>query len=138
VEGEERGKGRKRRERTQRRRRKKGGTEVHGLGKPQVIRGLIDVEYGSIAVDLSNLGPQHVFILIVLCFHCRGIIWIGKIYCNTPPTHPLQPYHSSIPLCWGIKPSQDPGLPLPLMPDKAPSAPSVLPLTPPLVFLCPV
>jgi hypothetical protein len=42
-----------------------------------------------------------------------------------PPTYPLQhshplpTHHPSIPLCWGIKTSQDQGLPLPLMPDKA-------------------
>ena len=32
---------------------------------------------------------------------------------------PFPPHHSSIPLHWGIKPPQDQGLPLPLMPDKA-------------------
>jgi hypothetical protein len=47
-----------------------------------------------------------------------------------PPTHPLLPQHPSIPLYWGIKPSQEQGSPLPLMTDKSPSAPSVLPLTP--------
>ena len=36
-----------------------------------------------------------------------------------PPTHPLLPHLSSIPLHWGIKPPQDQGPPLPLMPDKA-------------------
>ena len=61
-------------ERTQRRRKKKKSrAEAHGLEKPQVLRGLIDVEDGSVVVDLPNLGAQHVFILIVLCFHCRGI-----------------------------------------------------------------
>ena len=48
-----------------------------------------------------------------------------------PSTH-SHPHRPSISLHWGIKPSQDQGPPLPLMPDKAPSAPSVLPLTPPL------
>ena len=43
------------------------------LEKPQVLRGLTDVEDGSIAVDLPNLGAQHIIILIVLCFHCWGI-----------------------------------------------------------------
>ena len=33
-------------------------------------------------------------------------------------THPLLPYHPSIPLHWGIKPSQDQGTSLPLMPVK--------------------
>ena len=45
------------------------------------------------------------------------------------PTYPLLSHFPSIPLHWGIKPSQDQGPPLPLMPD---NAPSVLPLTPPL------
>ena len=49
--------------------------------KPQVLRGFIDVEDGSIAVDLPNLGAQHVFILIVLCFICRGIFGMES-YCN--------------------------------------------------------
>jgi hypothetical protein len=52
--------------------------------------------------------------------------------------HPLPPHCSRIPLYWSIKPSQDHGLPLPLMSDKAPSVPSVLPLTPPLGSLCSV
>jgi hypothetical protein len=47
-----------------------------------------------------------------------------------PPPNPASlPYHS---------PSQDQGPPLTLMPDKASSAPSVLPLTPPLGSLCSV
>jgi hypothetical protein len=28
------------------------------------------VEDGSVVVDLTNLGAQHVIILTVLCFHC--------------------------------------------------------------------
>jgi hypothetical protein len=36
-----------------------------------------------------------------------------------PPTHPILPYHPSIPLCWGIEPSQDQGPSLSLLPDKA-------------------
>ena len=55
-----------------------------------------------------------------------------------PPIYSLLPYCPSIPLHWGIKPSQDQGPFLPLMPDKAPSTPSVLPLTPPLGSLCSV
>ena len=59
------------RERTQRRRKKKKSrAEAHGLEKLQVLRGLIDVEDGSVAVDLPNLGTQHVIILTVFCFHC--------------------------------------------------------------------
>jgi hypothetical protein len=52
--------------------------------------------------------------------------------------YPLLPHHPSIPLHWGIKPSLNQGPTLPLMPDKVPSAPSVLPLTPPLGSLCSV
>jgi hypothetical protein len=55
-----------------------------------------------------------------------------------PPTYPPLPHCSSIPLHWGIMSSQDHGLLLPLMPDKTPSAPLVLLLTPPLGSLCSV
>ena len=44
---------------------KKSRAEAHGLEKLQVLRGLIDVEDGSVAVDLPNLGAQLAFILIV-------------------------------------------------------------------------
>jgi hypothetical protein len=45
------------RERTQRRRRKKNKSraEAHGLEKLQVLRGLTDVEDGSVVGDLPNL-----------------------------------------------------------------------------------
>ena len=55
---------------------------------------------------------------------------------------PNRPTHTCLTtlafLYWRVKPSQDQGPPLPLMPDKTPSAPSVLPLTPPLGFPCSV
>ena len=71
------------RERMQRRRKKKkSGAEAHGLEKLQVLRGLIDVEDGSVVVDLPNLGTQHVIILTVLCFHCWGIF--GRRFTSTP------------------------------------------------------
>ena len=70
------------RERMQRRRKKKSRAEAHGLEKRQVLMGLIDMEDGSVAVALPNLGAQHVFILTELCFHCRGIFGL-EIYCNT-------------------------------------------------------
>jgi hypothetical protein len=38
---------------------------------------------------------------------------------DLPPTHPFQSHQPSFPLCWGIDPSQNQGLPLPLMPDMA-------------------
>jgi hypothetical protein len=67
------------RERRQRRRRKKKSrAEAHGLEKPQLLRCLIDVEDGSVVVDLPNLGAQHVLILTVSCFHCRGIIGLER------------------------------------------------------------
>ena len=69
------------RERAQRRRKKKSGAKADGLEKPQILRGLIDVEDGSVAVDLPNLGTKHVIILTVLCFHCWGIFGV-EIYCN--------------------------------------------------------
>ena len=54
------GEGRRRkwkRERTQRRKtKKKSRAETRGLEQPQVQRGLIEVEDGSVAVDLPNLG----------------------------------------------------------------------------------
>jgi hypothetical protein len=62
----------------QRRKKKESGAEA----KPQVLRGLIDVEDGSIVVDLPNLGAQLVFILIELCFHCRDIFGL-EIYRNS-------------------------------------------------------
>ena len=71
-----------------RRKKKKSGAEAHSLEKPQVLRGLIDVEGGSVAVDLPNLGTQHVFILTELCFHCQGIFGL-EIYRNTH-------------LCWNL------------------------------------
>jgi hypothetical protein len=55
-----------------------------------------------------------------------------------PHTHLLPPHCPSIPLHWSIKPSQNQWPPLSYMPDKAPSAPSVLPLTSPLGSLCSV
>jgi hypothetical protein len=64
------------------RRRKKSGAEAHGLEKLQVLRGPIDVEDGSIGVDLPNLGAQHVFILTESCFHGRDIFGL-EIYSNT-------------------------------------------------------
>ena len=70
--------------RMQRRRKEKSRAEAHGLEKPQVLRGLIDVEDGSVVVDLPNLGAQHVFILIELCFHFWGIFGL-EIYCNSIP-----------------------------------------------------
>jgi hypothetical protein len=68
--------------RTQRRRRKKKSwVEAHGLEKLQVLRGLIDVEDGSVVVDLPNLGIQYVFILTELYCYCQGIFGL-EIYHN--------------------------------------------------------
>jgi hypothetical protein len=69
-------------DRGQRRRWKERGAEARGLEKPQVVRGLLYGEDGSVAVDLLNLGSQLVFILIQLCFHCWSIFGL-EIYCNT-------------------------------------------------------
>ena len=65
----------------QRRMKKNSGAEAHGLEKLQGLRGLIDVEYGSVAVDLPNLGTHVVFRLIELCFHCQGTCGL-EIYHN--------------------------------------------------------
>jgi hypothetical protein len=54
-----------------------------------------------------------------------------------PPTHSLS-HCPSNPLHWRTKPSQDQEPPLPFIPDKAPSATSILPLTPLLGCLCSV
>jgi hypothetical protein len=64
-------------------------------------------------------------------------------YCASMRVLPHPPIHSCLTALaflytGGIKPSQDQGTPLPLMPDKAPPAPSVFPLTPPLESLCSV
>jgi hypothetical protein len=52
--------------------------EARGLEKRKVLRGLIDVENGSVAVDLPNLGTQHGFILIESCLHCPGILGLER------------------------------------------------------------
>ena len=67
------------------RRKKKSRAEAHGLEKLQVLRGLIDVEDGSVVVDLPNLGTQHVFILIVLCFHCWDIFGMENYHNRSNP-----------------------------------------------------
>jgi hypothetical protein len=64
------------------------------LEKPQVIRGFIDVEDGSVVVDVPNLGTQHVFILIELCFHCWGIFGL-EIYHNNSSCVSTDLRHSS-------------------------------------------
>jgi hypothetical protein len=65
-----------------RRRKKKSGAEAHGLEKPQVLRGLIDVEDGSVVVDLPNLGTQHGFILSCVFIARAYLGWrcIATIY----------------------------------------------------------
>jgi hypothetical protein len=73
--------GKWKRERIKRRRKKKIRAEEHGLKKLHVLRGLIDVENGSVVVELPNLGTQHVIILTVLHFHCQGIFGM-EINCN--------------------------------------------------------
>jgi hypothetical protein len=90
----------------------------------------------------------------VLFIYISNVISFSGFPSTTP--YPILPYHASvrglphppihfhfagcpsIPLHWDIKPSQDQGPLLPLMSDKAPSASSVLPLTPPLGYLCSV
>ena len=81
------------------RRKEKSRTEVHGLEKPQVLRGLIDVEDGSVAVDLPILSAQHIIILIELCFHCRGIFGL-EIYRNNSPSN--KPYLCFFSFFWSL------------------------------------
>jgi hypothetical protein len=63
---------------------------------------------------------------------------LGTLCSHNPPIHSSLPHCSSFTLHWGSKPSKDQGHTFPLMPDKALSAPSVLPLTFPLGSLCSV
>jgi hypothetical protein len=56
----ERRRGKWMRERTQRRRKKKSRAEAHGLEKLQVLRGLIDVEDGRIAVESRHTTFIHI------------------------------------------------------------------------------
>jgi hypothetical protein len=75
----------KKRRRSERERKRGGGrsgAEAHGLEKPQVLRNLLYVEDGSVVVELPNLGTQHGFILIELCFHCPGLFGL-EIYRNS-------------------------------------------------------
>lgn len=62
-----------------RRRWKKNGAETHGLEKPQVIKNLMNGEYSSVVVELPNLGPQLVFILIKLCLLYTGLFGLENL-----------------------------------------------------------
>ena len=73
-------------------------------------------------------------ILVILFIYISNVITLPG-FCSTdllsqpsftlllrgapPPTYPLPPYHPQISLWWSIKPSQDQGPPLSLMPGKA-------------------
>ena len=100
------------RERAQRRRKKKSGAKADGLEKPQILRGLIDVEDGRVAVEVPNLGTQHVIILTELCFHCQGICGLESYHnkvglltaCLDPSAFRLPPSPFRLP------PLQVPGL----------------------------
>jgi hypothetical protein len=50
-------------------------------GETASSMGSHDVEDGSVAVGLPNLGAQQVFILVEFCFHCWGIFGLD-IYHN--------------------------------------------------------
>jgi hypothetical protein len=54
--GERRRRKWERKRRQRRRKKQKRGAEGNDLEKPQVLRGLTDVEDGSVVVDLPNLG----------------------------------------------------------------------------------
>ena len=72
------------------------------------------------------------FVLLVILFICISNVVPRPSFPSTNPhpmpslpasmrvlPHPLPPHRPSILLLWGIKPAQDQGPPLPLMPDKA-------------------
>jgi hypothetical protein len=91
----------------QRRRKKKSRAEAHGPEKLQVLRGLIDVEDDSVAVDLPSLGTQLVFILTESCFHCQGLfgleiyhnscsLVLGYLRCSSCGIHPSGPMQASM------------------------------------------
>ena len=67
------------REGTQRRRTKKRGAEAYSMGKPQVLRGLINGEDGSVAVNLPSLSAQRVFTLIEFVFSLPGLLQVGDL-----------------------------------------------------------
>ena len=55
-----------RKRRTKRRRWEESRAEAPGLEKPQVLRGLLYGEEGSVVVDLPSLGTQLVFVVFSL------------------------------------------------------------------------
>lgn len=62
------------------------------------------------------------FILIffdILCIYISPPLPSPCFYDDPTPTHPLPPQHPGIPLFWGNEPSQDQGLFILLMLDKA-------------------
>ena len=71
-------------QRKRKKKKKKIRAKAQGLEKLQVLRGLIDGEDGSVAVDLPNLGAQHGFILTELCFLCLGLFGLES-YRNSDP-----------------------------------------------------
>jgi hypothetical protein len=91
--------------------------------------------------QIFQLGGVQFFFNWICCLHFKCYPLSPLLLCKPPslppfpcfyegallPTHPLLPHHPSIPLHWGITPSQDQGLALPLMSDTALSSPSVLP-----------
>jgi hypothetical protein len=54
-------------------------------GETASSKGSHDGEDGRVLVDLPNLGTEHVFILIELCFHCRANL--GE---NLPQQYPAK------------------------------------------------
>jgi hypothetical protein len=54
-------------------------------GETAGSKGLFYGEDGSVAVDLPNLGAQHVFIVTELCLHCPGLFGL-EIYHNITAT----------------------------------------------------
>jgi hypothetical protein len=70
-------------------------------------------------LSISNISP----FLVSPLQMSYSIPLLPSFYESAPSTtFPLPPHSHIIPLLWGIKPSQDQGPPLLLMPHKAPSA----------------
>ena len=66
-------------------------------------------------IYISNVTP-------LPCFPSTKPLYHPPLPCffedALPPNYPLLPQHLSIPLHWGIKPSQNQRTPLPLLPDR--------------------
>ena len=106
---------------------------------PSPYRGGCDFTEKHLFVVLS--WPCSIIFYWILCLFTFQILFAHSSFHPKPSTplpspclqegaplltHSLLPHHLINPLCWGIKPSQNLGLPLSLMPNKAILCPEVL------------